>query len=376
MYLKLLPRLLFAILVFSACQKAPLITENERIPEKQLIREAEAKINLAQAEAMKIRQLVTLRMPSNAVTLPAGSVDGLAAAIAAAGTGGTVLVETGEHYESRSVVVDRRVNIIGEPGSILISGAQPLLEAGKVDPALYLKDASGILIHGLDIRAETNQGGTGIYMEQADKAYISDNRLIDFEFSIVNQHSNHSYITRNTIVGTSAWQTNPTIEVYGIINMNGDRVRIFNNHITNTVFGIWACDEDGLMSGNTTNGNYIGIILCKVPTAIPLPDGSIGGSENSGTNWITQHNTANSNFHVGIIVIDGANNNLLVMNKATGNTDADVELAGDSERFGFLVPTSFDNKLISANGINIKDCGVNNSVHGGDIIDTALNPCY
>src|SRR5688572_18640721 len=39
------------------------------------------------------------------VTLPAGSVDGLAAAIAAAGPGGRVLVKSGAHTESGPVVI-------------------------------------------------------------------------------------------------------------------------------------------------------------------------------------------------------------------------------------------------------------------------------
>ncbi|MEZ4991256.1 MAG: hypothetical protein R2824_12620 [Saprospiraceae bacterium] len=64
------------------------------------------------------------------------------------------------------------------------------------------------------------------------------------------------------------------------------------------------------------------------------------------------------------------------MNEASRNADADVELAGDSERFGFLTPTSFENKVISSPGISIKDCGVDNDIVGGELVDTEVVPCY
>lgn len=375
MYLKLLPVFLMLVLIFPACQKELPQPETPANAEKQLIFSVEKQIERAQAEGVNIQLQAMQRIPSNAIELAAGSVDGLAAAIAEAGPGGTVLVKAGEHVENRSVVIRHKVSIIGEEGAVLISGVQPLGIAGQLDPALHLLNADGILIYGLDLRADSEHGGTGILLQNASKSFISNNHLTNFELSIVNQHGDHSFISKNTIVGSSIWQSNFAIEVHGIVNINGDRVRIFNNNISNTIFGIWACDESGLLTGNTTNSNFIGLILCKVPLYVPLPDGSIVGSENAGTNWIAHHNTANGNFHVGIIVIDGANNNLLVMNKAANNADANVELAGDTDRFGFLTPTSFDNKVISAAGISIKDCGINNSIHGGDLVDTNLNPC-
>ncbi|PHN04132.1 right-handed parallel beta-helix repeat-containing protein [Flavilitoribacter nigricans] len=376
MYLKLLPVLALMMLVFSACQKEIPTVKGPDLTEKQWIDAAEQQIRNAREDGLRIQLQTMDRIPANAVELPAGSVDGLAAAIAEAGAGGTVLVKAGEHHETRTVVIDQKVSIIGEAGAEIISGVQPPGRVGYIQPALHLLNAEGVLVHGLSLRADSDYGGTGILIQNAPKAFISQNTFTNFGIGILNHHGDRSYITRNTIVGSSAWQTDLASEVHGVVNMNGDRVRIFNNHITNTIFGIWACDEDGLLTGNTTNSNFIGLILCKVPTALPLADGTIVGSENAGKNWITHHNTANGNYHVGIIVIDGANNNLLIMNKAADNVDADVELAGDTERFGFLTPTSFDNKVISASGISIKDCGINNSVNGGDLVDTSLNPCY
>ena len=55
------------------------------------------------------------------VTLAAGSVDGLAAAIAEAGPGGKVIIEAGLHRESGSVLINSPVSLIGEPNAIIES---------------------------------------------------------------------------------------------------------------------------------------------------------------------------------------------------------------------------------------------------------------
>lgn len=376
MYLRLSFLTLLLLLLFTACEKESLFPDRSAAEHKQIIAAVEKQVADAKQQFLEQRDFALKHLPPNAVTLPAGSHDGLSAAIAEAGPGGTVLVAAGDHYESATVTISHKVRIIGEEGAIIHSGTQHIYTVGAVQPALHVLNTSGVLIYGLHLRADSDLGGTAILIQNAPKTTVAHNTITDFGFGIVNQHGDHSYIYKNTIVGSSVWLAGPLLEVHGIININGDRTRIFNNDISNTVFGIWACDKSGLASGNTTNGNFIGLILCKVPTEIPLPDGSIAGSENAATNWIAHHNTADGNFHVGLIVIDGANNNLLVMNTASRNTDADVELAGDTERFGFLTPTSFANKVISPPGISIKDCGVDNDVVGGILVDTQTVPCY
>lgn len=375
MHLRLFLLVCLSIL-FSACQKETPFPGQATSDSKKIINAVEKQVAAAKQEFLENRPFTLKQLPTDAVELPAGSTDGLAAAIAEAGSGGTVLVKAGEHYESGTVLISHPVRIIGEAGAVIHSGTRHIYTVGAVQPALHVLDTRGVLIYGLDLRADSELGGTAILIQNAPQTTVAYNKLKDFGFGIVNQHGDHSYIYNNTIVGSSAWLAGPLLEIHGIININGDRTRIFNNEVSNTVFGIWACDESGLASGNTTNGNFIGLILCKVPTAVPLPDGSIAGSENAATNWIAHHNKADGNFHVGLIVIDGANNNLLVMNEASRNTDADVELAGDSERFGFLTPTSFENKVISPPGISIKDCGVDNDVVGGELVDTETVPCY
>ncbi|MEL6943023.1 MAG: hypothetical protein AAFO82_10165, partial [Bacteroidota bacterium] len=126
---------------------------------------------------------------------------------------------------------------------------------------------------------------------------------------------------------------------------------------------------------NTTNGNAVGHILCKVPTAYPLPDGSVVGSKTSATNWLSLYNSASQNAAIGYLVIDGAEQNYLAGNEASGNAVYDIELAGASERFGFPTPPCSSNKVLVGEGQSIKDCGDDNEVIGGAVVDINVNPC-
>ena len=69
-------------------------------------------------------------------------------------------------------------------------------------------------------------------------------------------------------------------------------------------------------------------------------------TEEAATPWLVNGNSATSN-QWGYLIIDGANNATLVNNAASSNAVYDMEFAGDSMRFGFLTPTSFD-RLVAA----------------------------
>jgi hypothetical protein len=76
-------------------------------------------------------------------------------------------------------------------------------------------------------------------------------------------------------------------------------------------------------------------------------------------------------------VIDGANRNTLSNNAASSNSAYNIELAGDSLRFGFLTPMSFENTLHVGGdrGLVIKDCGQNNRILGNaTLVDTSADP--
>jgi hypothetical protein len=69
------------------------------------------------------------------------------------------------------------------------------------------------------------------------------------------------------------------------------------------------------------------------------------GAQQSAVSWTTRDNDCHDNFDVGYLVIDGANNNRLTNNAAARNANYDIELVGDSYRFGFFTPTSFEDGI-------------------------------
>ena len=300
------------------------------------------------------------------VVLEAGSVDGLADAIDEAGEDGKVIVEAGTHYESGRVLIELdEVKIIGQPGAVIESGASDFM------PALHIKNAEEVKIQGLELVSTGTNGTFGIFIENSEEVKIKNNTLLGFDLSIANEKSEETKITQNTIMGTGNNDC--------IVNINGEEVKILGNDLSNGFFGAWLCDEDGKYKYNTTHGNVIGVILCKVPAgSFPLPDGGFTGAEKSGTDWTVKYNSSNNNIWEGYLAIDGANNNSIKHNSASGNGTYAIELAGDSYRFGFLTPTSFENNVKAGNendDITIKDCGEDNSVNGGDQVDTDLDPC-
>jgi len=312
------------------------------------------------------------------VELPDGSVDALAAAIAAAGPGGVVRVLSGEHRESGTVTITHAVKILGEAGANLVFDSKPTTVAGAIDPALHILNAPEVMIFRVKIRAQEDIGGTGILIEDSPRAMIGRNEIIDYQFSIMLEDGDHARIWKNTISATPAWLTT-FFAVHGVVVINGNKVRMVENDVSNAFFGVWACDREGRFFENNLHGNFIGLILCKVPqNAFPLPGGELAGSDTSAIEWRVKGNQATGNFNDGYLVIDGANNNLLSGNAASGNAAYDIELSGDSFRFGFLTPKSFENTVITGqfSNLKIKNCGENNTVVGGQLVDNSLDPCF
>jgi hypothetical protein len=314
------------------------------------------------------------------VVLPAGSVDGLADAVAAAGPNGTVIVQSGNHYLSGMVTISHRVRIKGEPGAVITSAAQPTDLIDPMQVALYVLGADKTVIEGLEFRAESDPGGTAILVHNSEQVTVKNNSFHNFQFSILLEQASKSIVSDNYVACTFAGLLGQLESVLGIVAINGHKVQIRDNTITNGIFGLWACDRDGIAQDNEFFGNFIGLILCKVPDeSMPLPDGGRTGSALTGTNWVVVNNNAYNNFHVGYLVVDGANNNQLNNNAASGNADYDIELTTVTSRFGFEVPGSYNNH-VNVGGANaavtVKDCGVNNTVIGGTHIDINADPCY
>jgi nitrous oxidase accessory protein NosD len=309
--------------------------------------------------------------------LPAGSVDTLAKAIAQVRNGGVVLLRAGEHTESRTVTVDHRVIILGEPGATLIVDTKPGEIGAILDPALHILGAPRTVVWGLEIRPKDPIGGTAILIENSPKALIGHNTMRDWQYGVLIQECDRANITGNTIITTS-WENSGLAAVYGIVSINGERVEIEGNDVSNAFFGIWVCDKNGEVDQNKLHENYIGLIFCRVTEAdFTLPSGDPAPAEFSATSWSAKDNNSFGNADAGYLVIDGANTNVLENNNGSNNGTYDIELTGETDRFGPPLPKSFNNQVVAGRfpNVKIKNCGENNTVTGGQLVDNTQDPC-
>ena len=309
------------------------------------------------------------------VSLPPGA-DGLAGAIAAAGRGGTVLVQTGLHTESGGVTIVEPVSIVGAPGAILeVSTSAVTVYPLVVDAAFHVR-ANGVRIQGLEIRPPAaTTGGAAILIEDAASVAVTGNTIREHQFGVLIQRGDSATVSGNTMDIASGWATGALPEAHGVVVINGRSARIEGNSIRSALFGIWACDRQGRATANLVADNFIGLILCNVPTGNFLISGSDAGSGTPGREWTVRSNTAANNGW-GYLVIDGANNNSLQDNAATGSQFYDLELTMDTYRFGFLTPASYENTVKEKNLV-VKDCGNGNRVlKAGSLVDTTADPCF
>lgn len=318
---------------------------------------------------------------ASTVVVPAGSHNALAAAIAAAGNNGTVRLATGTHTEDGTVTIPYRIKLIGDEGAELISDTDPVTDVHFVmETAIHVLNAANTIIDNIDFQTPGGvTGGTAIVIENSANVTVKNCSMTNVQFGVLVEQSKNANITNNSVSTSTAWQTLEIPVAHGIVVINGKNARIEGNEVSNATFGVWCCDENGIYKQNYTHHNLVGMILCKVPEdALPMPDGHLTGAASSGTNWKCKNNRSQNNFTVGYLVIDGARDNLLEDNEGGSNGTYDIELTGETIRFGFWVPASVHNtaKAGAFPNVTIKDCGINNTVIGGIQIDITADPCY
>lgn len=331
---------------------------------------------LAAARDGGVSQLASV---ASVVRVPAGSVDALQAAVDAAGDGGAVVLLAGAHTESNTTTISHAVTIVGERGAVLKVDTQVDPADFDIDPALHVLNTSNVVIWGLELGPVGAIGSTAILIERSSHVVVGNNRIHDYQNSVILQHGDAARIWGNHVVVTGAWQTGDLAEADGIMLVNGDNVSIAANDVSNGVFGVFASDRNGTLTGNNLHENFVGVIFCKIPAGgFRLPTSEPIGSEVSANHWTSKLNRTTGNLNAGQLVIDGANNNLLVSNASSSNGTYDIELVGESTRFGICTPTSFDNTVRAVGPFQhvvIKDCGQNNTVIGGTLVDTGEDPC-
>lgn len=370
---------ILCLLCLTACQKESIAPLPEIIDESSFL-QLNTSEDLVNFEKMVDNEEVAISRSNwhgKVIHVPRNSKNALQKAIHDAGRYGLVLLEKGDHYEDETVLIEQPVYILGRKGAILHSAVRLAHEAGVIEPAFHVNNTTRVTIWGVNLQANSNGGGTAILVEQSTKTTLSKCQMDNFQAGIMLEHGDQTTIWKNQIKLTPRVLTENLAPAFGVTIINGDDARVVDNKITGGVFGIWACDNNGVAQHNETYGNLIGLILCNVPVEIPLASG-LTGSEEPANRWMATDNYSHDNFDVGYLVIDGANNNTLLNNRGGNNARVDMELTQDTYRFGFLTPKSFDNFVDarSYQDLTIKDCGDNNRIRGGVMIDTTERPCF
>lgn len=312
------------------------------------------------------------------VEVPEGSVDALADAIAAAGRNGIVLLKAGEHHESAMVEIPFAITLIGEEGAELVTSAGGLVAAPPIPvaPVLHVT-GSHATIRGVTFRPASGDGNAAILIDGASHTTVFGNDMTGYQFPVIVASGDYNRVWNNTIVVNGAWQTGAVAFAFGITVVRGNHASVMDNAVSNAVWGFFTSGLQGQLAYNTSQGNYVGIVMCKVSEALILPGGELIGAEFATKDWVVAHNTTMNNFTTGLLVIDGSNNNVIANNESSGNGTFDVDLTGDTNRLGFFTPASFENTFIAGayEDIEVRDCGIDNTIIGGALVDNSVVPC-
>ena len=370
---------LLTTLLFTACQKENVAPSPETQQQDPQLAKIEATVDSAIAEL----EYDYNNPPSDEGTssramvyLPAGSVDGLAAAIAEAGVNGRVIVESGDHWESGTVTIPHRVTIQGEPGAKLHVAVGepgsffPFPTTNVISPAIYVKKASLVRLKNLEIKPQGASGSTGIFVERSRSVRIEEINISGFQFGIwVSDRSDFIRLYDNEIVGSEV----PGL--WGVVIESGKGAKIKGNYVAGFASNVFASDKQGVMKDNEMELGFQGLLLCTVQGNVQLPNGPMLPKAVPCKDWKIINNLAHDNFW-NYLAIDGANNNLLFRNKAYNSGSYDVELAGPTSRFGNPMPTSSDNFVVNpTKDIITKVCGEGNFALGGTKVNTNTDPC-
>ena len=321
--------------------------------------------------------------PPAPVELPSGSVDALASAIASAGPGGTVLVKTGTHTESGTIVVDLPIRIVGEPGAVIACGTAPSpllfpIAPAYVSPTLHILDTDGVVVRGLHFVPLSVAANCAVLVHHADRAEIIGNRISGFQFGVLVHHGDNAVISDNVVECAPLWTMDPSyaFSVIGVEVLNGRYARIENNEVSGAFFAIFANDLHGRMQRNRTRWSYSGFTFCHATYGLLAiaESGEPLGADVACAEWHAQDNDSTFSFRAGYVVIDGAHDNVLNNNAASVNP-VDIVLTGDGDFYGvgFWLPASHNNTVAqgSHKGLKIMDCGQNNTIAE----DVMLVPC-
>ncbi len=383
--------LLSALLLIAACTHDPAITDESPtasseikqwkpsdglkkfIPQEYLANIRAEDLSYIERE---LRGEPSLEPRHQEIHIAAGTTNKLAAAIAAAQYGDVIVLDPGDHFETGTVVIDRPVAIVGYGANLIFSNTPLPTTSNNFLAGLHFKNGSDIsTVRGVTFKGKDAIPGLAVFVDQVDQIKILDNTFENWHSSIFVYNGDYNTIWRNKVHCNRSWLQGLAPDAYGIVFSDGRQNLVIQNEIDGGLFGIWTGGAQGTDFHNKTTECLYGQILCKVPAGGFASGGTVVATKGTTSHWLANYNTSNNNFAAGYLVIDGAHHNLLEHNIASGNAAYDIELTGDTHRFGFLTPKSAHNKVYAYSTLKVKDCGDQNKVYGGIRVDTALDPC-
>ncbi len=317
--------------------------------------------------------------PRGSVVVPARSRNALADAVQEAGPYGTVLMKSGPHTEDEMVTISTPVRIIGEEGAYIVTESEPtdaLLDA-PVRPLIYVRGAPQTVIEGVSFRAQPERGNTAVLVHESPRTQIRSTRIQNFQFGIVAVGSDQIRLFDNQVWGFPLGPQEDLLTFGMVVSCRWAQLK--GNQVSGFQAGIVCGDRRGLAYLNTVVNCRTGFLLLS-PKGLRLPNNTFLGYGSPPANqWIVTSNTAAGGLW-NYLLIDGAHSNWLYQNASADAQLYDVELAGESDRFGPLHPEgSFGNFVVSIGpfgGQRVKPCGKGNTVYGGQLVDTTTDPCF
>ncbi len=371
--------LTLALFILAGCTKDAIITTDKALADDNpALTTAQAYVDQATAEleadfnnGPAIFETFGFR---GLTYVPAGNSDALRQAFAQASPGDQIILMAGLHKLSSTLVIDKTLDIVGEDGTVLEFDL-PVITDETYPPvaAIHVKNVQGLRIQGVLIKSKEGQIVYGILATNSSHVWIADNVMTGFRNAVYMVNSDEMRVYGNELTGADR-------KGVGIGLTNGYNTKLRGNTVSGFAAGVFPTGNRGIAYGNEFFDNNVGYILSQNSGA-PLPDGTFSQAEAPSTQWTARRNNSHDNDW-GYLIIDGAFKNFMFENFAADNDHYDIELAGESFRFGGPdpVPTSKDNIVKSYgpdfNQVSIKDCGQNNLVIGGQMVDHATDACF
>lgn len=306
--------------------------------------------------------------------IPAGSVDALNQAIAEADEGGVIYLKAGMHTETDRVTINKRVKIIGEDGAVLRIGSSDTV--ASLNPALNIYNAPGTAIQNIEIEPHGDGAVTAILFENSPQSAVLKCKISGFPMGICIEKSDMVAVIGNSLLGD--------LTNNGILVVNGKSAYIADNVLDGFDINIFACDKWGTAERNTSSNSYAGLLLCNYGFWIgaTTPNSTdVIGALSPAVGWKLRNNKFINNLEFGLSVRDGSNLNFVESNNEYSNNvvydiripaDEDINIPGVLILF---IPAAYKNTIHAAPGVKIKDCGIDNVINGGTLIDTTQDPC-